>query len=78
MKKTIYYIIVVFLMIFSEMLSQSIGAKVQVSNSSNEKAEVQIAVNPNNSSQLFIGTMKLGSDKKSRVGYFYSNNGGQT
>lgn len=78
MKKVAVMFIAISIFLSKVILSQSIGSKVQISNSINEKAEVQIAVNPNNSQQLFVGTMKLGSDKKSRVGYFYSNDGGNT
>jgi hypothetical protein len=42
---------------------------VQISNSSNEKAEVQIAVNPNNPQQLIATSMKIGSDNREEVGY---------
>lgn len=69
---------IITLLIVTELFSQSIGTKVQITTSTYQKAECSIAIDPTNSNNLLACTMTLTGDNKTKVGTFYSTNGGTT
>lgn len=73
-----FMVTIITLFIVSELFSQSIGTKVQITTSTNQKAECSIAIDPTNSNNILAGTMTLTGDNITKVGTFYSTNGGTT